>query len=114
MVPGTFWFDGGGRSRGRIVHAAEDLAGDWRRFDERIGGLSTETEALARRDPGCKRLKMVPDIWPIYLERGGRRDRQWWSALPGQSLRIGDEVSTMSNDRERDQRSEYHCRRHEC
>jgi transposase len=43
----------------------EDLAGDWRRLDERIEGLSDEIEALARRDVGCGRLMSVPGIGPI-------------------------------------------------
>jgi len=34
----------------RMVHVIEDLSGDWRRLDERIEGLSTEIEALARQD----------------------------------------------------------------
>src|SRR5213080_5320921 len=32
----------------RMVHAIEDLAGDWRRLDERIERLSSEIEAVAR------------------------------------------------------------------
>jgi transposase len=49
----------------RMVHVIEDLAGDWRRLDERIGGLSDEIEAIARRDAGCERLMSVPGIGPI-------------------------------------------------
>src|SRR5262249_32031513 len=49
----------------RIVHVIEDLAGDWRRLDERIEGLSSEIEALARQDKGCERLMTVPGIGPI-------------------------------------------------
>src|SRR3989475_8058119 len=49
----------------RMVHVIEDLAGDWRRLDERIEGLSGEIEAIARRDAGCERLKSVPGIGPI-------------------------------------------------
>jgi len=41
------------------------LAGDWRRLDERIEGLSQEIEALARQDPACERLMTVPGIGPI-------------------------------------------------
>jgi hypothetical protein len=41
------------------------LAGDWRRLDERIEGLSSEIEALARQDKGCERLMTVPGIGPI-------------------------------------------------
>src|ERR1700761_9016801 len=40
----------------RMAHLIEDLAGDWRRLDERIEGLSGEIGALARQDAGCERL----------------------------------------------------------
>jgi transposase len=33
-----------------MARGIEDLAGDWRRLDERIAGLSAEIEALARLD----------------------------------------------------------------
>src|SRR3982750_1269196 len=36
----------------RILRIIEDLSGDWRRLDERIEGLSSEIEALARQDQG--------------------------------------------------------------
>lgn len=49
----------------RMVHVIEDLAGDWRRLDERIDGLPGEIEALARHDAGCERLMSVPGIGPI-------------------------------------------------
>ena len=49
----------------RMVHLIEDLAGDWRRLDERIDGLSGEIGALARQDAGCERLMSVPGIGPI-------------------------------------------------
>jgi transposase len=49
----------------RMVRIIEDLAGDWRRLDERIEGLSNEIEAIARRDAGCARLISVPGIGPI-------------------------------------------------
>ena len=49
----------------RMVRAIEDLAGDWRRLDERIEGLSSEIEAVARHDAGCERLMSVPGIGPI-------------------------------------------------
>jgi transposase len=41
------------------------LTGDWRRLDERIEGLSSEIEVLARQDAGCERLMSVPGIGPI-------------------------------------------------
>jgi transposase len=49
----------------RMLRVIEDLAGDWRRLDERIEGLSSEIEALARQDKGCERLMTVPGIGPI-------------------------------------------------
>jgi transposase len=49
----------------RMVRVVEDLAGDWRRLDERIEELSGEIEAIARRDVGCERLMSVPGIGPI-------------------------------------------------
>src|SRR5262249_51153480 len=48
-----------------LLRVIEDLAGDWRRLDERIGSLSSEIEVLARRDAGCERLMSVPGIGPI-------------------------------------------------
>jgi transposase len=49
----------------RMVRIIEDLAGDWRRLDERVEGLSNEIEAIARQDAGCGRLMSVPGIGPI-------------------------------------------------
>src|SRR6201998_25240 len=49
----------------RMLRLIEELAGDWRRLDERIDGLSHEIEALARQDPACERLMTVPGIGPI-------------------------------------------------
>src|SRR6516165_7120434 len=49
----------------RMMRVIEELAGDWRRLDERIDGLSQEIEALARQDPACERLMTVPGIGPI-------------------------------------------------
>ena len=48
-----------------MVRVLEGLAGDWRRLDERIEGLSNEIEAIARLDAGCERLISVPGIGPI-------------------------------------------------
>ena len=48
-----------------MVRLIEDLAGDWRRLDERIEGLSGEIEAIARQDAGCERLMSVPGVGPI-------------------------------------------------
>src|ERR1700756_5060908 len=49
----------------RIVRMIEDLAGDWRRLDERVEKLSGEIEAVARQDAGCERLMSVPGVGPI-------------------------------------------------
>ena len=42
-----------------MLRIIEDLAGDWRRLDERIEGLSSEIETLARQDQACERLMTV-------------------------------------------------------
>jgi transposase len=47
------------------VHIIEDLAGDWRRLDERVESLSKEIVAIARQDASCERLISVPSIGPI-------------------------------------------------
>jgi transposase len=60
----------------RMVRVLEDLAGDWRRLDERIEGLSTEIEVLARRDAGCERLMSVRRAGVVTgSSRGLRRPR---------------------------------------
>ena len=47
-----------------------------RRVDERIEGLSSKIEALARQDKGCERLMTVPALGRSSRVRGGR-DRHW-------------------------------------
>src|SRR5262249_23626865 len=49
----------------RMLRLIEDLAGDWRRLDERIEGLSSEIEVLAGKDKGCGGLMTMPGIGPI-------------------------------------------------
>ncbi len=49
----------------RMTRVIEDLAGDWRRLDERIESLSTEIAALAHQDAACNRLMTVPGVGPI-------------------------------------------------
>ena len=49
----------------RMARVIEELAGDWRRLDERIEGLSSEIVSVARQDSGCERLMSVPGIGPI-------------------------------------------------
>jgi transposase len=48
-----------------MARLIEDLAGDWRRLDERIEGLSAQIDVLARADSGCERLMSIPGIGPI-------------------------------------------------
>jgi transposase len=48
-----------------MLRVIEDLAGDWRRLDQRIEGLSSEIAALADQDAACKRLMTVPGVGPI-------------------------------------------------
>jgi transposase len=49
----------------RMMRIIEDLAGDWRRLDERIEGLSADITSLVEKDPVCERLMTVPGIGPI-------------------------------------------------
>jgi transposase len=49
----------------RMLRVIEELAGDWRRLDQRIDGLSGQIEALARLDQACLRLMTVPGTGPI-------------------------------------------------
>src|SRR5205809_5011287 len=85
----------------RMVHVIEDLAGDWRRLDERIEGLSGEIEAIARRDAGCERLMSVPGIGPIISSAmvaaigagdafAKGRDFAAWLGLGPQQISTGD------------------------
>jgi transposase len=69
----------------RMVRIIEDLAGDWRRLDERVEGLSKEIEAIARRDAGCERLISVPGI---VLSKG--RDFAAWLGLVPRQISTGD------------------------
>ena len=48
-----------------MIRLIQDLAGDWRRLDERIEALSSEIAAIARHDPHCQRAMSVPGIGPI-------------------------------------------------
>jgi len=49
----------------RIIHLIEDLADDWRRFDQRIADVTREIEQLAKQDEPCKSLMGVPGIGPM-------------------------------------------------
>ncbi len=48
-----------------MIRLIQDLAGDWRRLDERIAALSDEIAGIARHDPHCQRAMSVPGIGPI-------------------------------------------------
>ena len=48
-----------------MIGLIEDLAGDWRRLDERIDALTAEIEGLARADVHCQRAMSVPGVGPI-------------------------------------------------
>jgi transposase len=81
----------------RMVHVIEALAGDWRRLDERIEGLSADIETLVQHDPACQRLMTVPGIGPIIssamvaaIGRGevfskGRDFSAWLGLVPKQT-----------------------------
>jgi transposase len=49
----------------RMMRIIEELAGDWRRLDERIEGLSADIASVVQKDPACQRLMTVPGIGPI-------------------------------------------------
>ena len=85
----------------RMVRIIEDLAGDWRRLDERVEMLSNEIEVLADHDTGCERLMSVPGIGPIIssamvaaigtgdgFSRG--RDFAAWLGLVPKQISTGD------------------------
>src|ERR1700676_453384 len=81
----------------RMVRLIEDLAGDWRRLDERVESLSGEIEAVAHQDADCERLMSVPGIGPIIssamvaaIGRGdvfskGRDFGAWLGLVPKQT-----------------------------
>src|SRR5215207_9578500 len=71
----------------RMVRVIEELTADWRRLDERIEGLSTEIEALARKDTGCERLMSVPGIGPIISSATVAADRHRRRVLERARLR---------------------------
>src|SRR5262245_60214663 len=49
----------------RMINLIGELIQDWRRLDERIASVSTEIEAMAKRDESCQRLMSVPGVGPI-------------------------------------------------
>ena len=85
----------------RMVRIIEDLAGDWRRLDERVESLSNEIETIARQDAGCERLMSVPGIGPIIssamvaaIDAGDAftkgRDFAAWLGLVPKQISTGD------------------------
>jgi transposase len=82
----------------RIV---EELAGDWRRLDERIEEVSCDIDAIARRGAGWERLMTVPGIGPIISSAmvaaigtgdtfSKRRDFAAWLGLVPTQISTGD------------------------
>jgi len=85
----------------RMTHIIEELAGDWRRLDERIEGLSAEITAISEQDAACQRLMTVPGIGPIIssatvaaIGNGGAfskgRDFGAWLGLVPRQISTGD------------------------
>jgi transposase len=85
----------------RMARILEDLAADWRRLDERIDQLSSDSELPAHRDAGCERLMSVPGIGPVIssamvaaigtgdtFSRG--RDFAAWLGLVPRQMSTGD------------------------
>ncbi len=64
----------------RMIGVIADLTQDWRRLDERIGGVSAEIEALAEQDDGCQRLMTVPGVG----FKQGRDFGAWLGLVPKQ------------------------------
>jgi transposase len=54
----------------RMVRIIEDLAGDWRRLDERVQNLSNEIEAVAHQDRGNRYLRVlfVQAAWVVLIK----------------------------------------------
>src|SRR5579864_666949 len=85
----------------RMTHIIEELAGDWRRLDERIEGLTAEITAISEQDAACQRLMTVPGIGPIIsiatvaaIGNGGAfskgRDFGAWLGLVPRQISTGD------------------------
>ena len=85
----------------RMVRIIEDLAQDWRRLDERIEGVTSEIEALAKSTETCCHLMTIPGIGPIIssavvaaigngaaFKRG--RDFAAWLGLVPKQMSTGD------------------------
>jgi transposase len=84
-----------------MVQIIEDLAGDWRRLDERIEAVSTEIAELAHADDNAVRLMSVLGIGPVIssatvagIGKGdvfgkGRDFAAWLGLVPKQTSRSG-------------------------
>ena len=48
-----------------MIRLIQDLAGGWRRLDERVEALSDEIARIAKLDPRCQRAMSVPGVGPI-------------------------------------------------
>ena len=48
-----------------MIGMIEDLAGDWRRLDERVERVTEEIEQLAHGSESCRQLMTVPGIGPL-------------------------------------------------
>src|SRR5712691_4023698 len=85
----------------RMVRIVAELAGAWRRLDERIETVTDEIEALAKSDDSCRRVMTVPGIGPIIssamvaaigngaaFARG--RDFSAWLGLVPKQMSTGD------------------------
>jgi hypothetical protein len=69
-----------------MLRIIEDLAGDWRRLDERIESLSNEIEMLACQDEGCNRLAS-----------GQSSPARWWLRTADQSKVSNNDVANLGN-----------------
>ena len=48
-----------------MMEIIRGLAEDWRYLDERVKALSSDINAIAKRNADCKRLMTVPGVGPI-------------------------------------------------
>ena len=60
-----------------MARLIEDLAGDWRRLDERIEGLSAQIDVLARAGLRLRAADERTRHRADHLQRDGGRDRRW-------------------------------------
>jgi transposase len=54
-----------GKLSPRMMEIIRGLAEDWRYLDERVKALSSDINAIAKRNADCKRLMTVPGVGPI-------------------------------------------------